>query len=172
MSYYSTTHSTLLFNLTAYTTFLSLENASLSTPDFNVTTTLETIFEGPPSSPYNVTQKVIIAIVFTVLSFLTVMGNFMVSWTYNFIKAASMSALPFPMAIVTEEAFTLDACYSIENGSISVNTVTTFCEDTKRWFADGGWCVELRYSRFDLKKLCYPKVLLPESLLLRRKLCY
>lgn len=79
MSYYSTTHSTLLFNLTAYTTFLSLENASLSTPDFNVTTTLETIFEGPPSSPYNVTQKVIIAIVFTLLSFLTVMGNFMVS---------------------------------------------------------------------------------------------
>lgn len=79
MSYYSTTHSTLLFNTTAYTTFLSLENASLSTPDLNVTTTLETIFEGPPSSPYNVTQKVIIAIVFTVLSFLTVMGNFMVS---------------------------------------------------------------------------------------------
>lgn len=103
MSYYSTTHSTLLFNLTTYTTLLGLENASLSTPDSNITTTLETIFEGPPSSPYNVTQKVIIAIVFTALSFLTVMGNFMVSWTYNFIKALSMPVLPLSMAIVTEE---------------------------------------------------------------------
>lgn len=136
MSYYSTTHSTLLFNLTTYTTFLSLENASLSTPDLNVTTTLETIFEGPPSSPYNVTQKVIIAIVFTVLSFLTVMGNFMVSWTYNLITAASMSVLPLSMAIVTEKAFTLDACCSIENGSISVNTVTTFPKTRKVWWCD------------------------------------
>lgn len=92
MSYYSTTHSTLLFNLTAYSTFLSLENASLSTPDFNVTTTIAAIFEGPPTSPYNLTQKIIIGIVFTLLSLLTVMGNCMVSWTHNFIKTASMSA--------------------------------------------------------------------------------
>lgn len=47
--------------------------------DINVTTTLEPDDSGPPSSPYNLTQMIIIAIVFTILALLTVIGNFMVS---------------------------------------------------------------------------------------------
>lgn len=79
MSHYTTTLSSINFSVTAYTTFLNLENNVTTTfNDINATTT-ELPHQGPPSSPYNLTQMIIIAIVFTILALLTVIGNFMVS---------------------------------------------------------------------------------------------
>lgn len=80
MSHYTTTLSSINFSLAAYTTFLNLENINnLTFSDINATTTLVPVHHGPPSSPYNLTQRIIIAIVFTILALLTVIGNFMVS---------------------------------------------------------------------------------------------
>lgn len=81
MSHYTTTLSTINFSLSAYTTFLNLENLNnLTFSDINATTTLEPVHNGPPSSPYNLTQRIIIAIIFTILATATVIGNFMVSY--------------------------------------------------------------------------------------------
>lgn len=81
MSHYTTTLSSINFSLTAYTAFLNLENISnLTFSDINVTTTLVPVHHGPPSSPYNLTQKIIIGIVFAFLALLTVIGNVMVSY--------------------------------------------------------------------------------------------
>lgn len=44
----------------------------------NITATVLPEHNGPPSSPYTLTQMIIIAIVFIILSLLTVIGNFMV----------------------------------------------------------------------------------------------
>lgn len=81
MTHFTTTLSSINFSLSAYTTFLNLENINnVTLGDFNVSsTTLEPVHHGPPSSPYNLTQMIIIAIVFTILALLTVIGNFMVS---------------------------------------------------------------------------------------------
>lgn len=76
----TTTISSINFSLVAYTTFLNLENLNnVTISDINATTTQQPAHRGPPSSPYNVTQMIIIAIVFTILALLTVIGNFMVS---------------------------------------------------------------------------------------------
>lgn len=82
MNHYTTTLSSINFSLSAYTTFLNLENINNVTTTFldaNATTTTISPRTGPPSSPYNLTQMIIIAIVFTILALLTVIGNFMVS---------------------------------------------------------------------------------------------
>lgn len=79
MTHSTTTLSSINFSAATYTTFLRLENGyNVTLSDFNVTTTLEPVHHGPPSSPYNLTQMIIIAIVFTILALLTVIGNFMV----------------------------------------------------------------------------------------------
>lgn len=44
----------------------------------NITATIQPEHNGPPSSPYTVTQMIIIGTIFIVLSLLTVIGNFMV----------------------------------------------------------------------------------------------
>lgn len=79
MNYYTTTLSSINFSIFTHTTaFLSLENLQNVTQyGINITTTHST-FDEKPSSPYNVTQKIIIAIVFIILSLLTVIGNLMV----------------------------------------------------------------------------------------------
>lgn len=79
MTHYTTTLSSINFSISAYTTFLNLENANnVTLSDINVTTALVPEHRGPPSSPYNLTQMIIIAIIFTILALLTVAGNFMV----------------------------------------------------------------------------------------------
>jgi 7 transmembrane receptor (rhodopsin family) len=72
-----TTLSSLNITLGAYTN-LELRNGSTTISDFNVTT-LSPTPAGPPSSPYNLTGMILIAIIFTFFSILTVIGNLMVS---------------------------------------------------------------------------------------------
>jgi hypothetical protein len=79
MTHFITTQSSINFNFTAYKEFLSLENNNVTISDFNATTTTAwPEHHGPPTSPYNLTQMIIIGIVFALLALLTVIGNFMV----------------------------------------------------------------------------------------------
>lgn len=78
MTHFTTTTLSTI-TLSTYTTLLTgiTDNATLN--EINATTTfLPPRHEGPPSSPYNVTQMIIIAIVATILALLTVVGNVMV----------------------------------------------------------------------------------------------
>lgn len=89
MNYYTTTLSSINFSHLTHTTAIwSLENLqNVTLYDINVTTTQST--DGKPSSPYNLTQKIIIAIIFISFSLLTVIGNLMVSM----IKCGNYSAV-------------------------------------------------------------------------------
>ena len=79
MTHYTTT--TLIsinFSLSSYTAFLTQENSLHNDTFNNVSTTLELLGKLPPDSPYTFSQKIFIAILFVILSLLTVIGNFMV----------------------------------------------------------------------------------------------
>lgn len=82
MNYYTTTLSSINFSHSTQTTATTalwnqeiLQNVTQYA--INITTTHSTL-DDRPSSPYNLTQKIIIATVFIVMSLLTVIGNFMV----------------------------------------------------------------------------------------------
>jgi hypothetical protein len=80
MSHGMTTVSSVNFNFTAYKEFLSRENNNVTLSDLNFTTTAMPEHNGPPTSPYNLTQMIGIAIFFSILAVLTVAGNLMVKY--------------------------------------------------------------------------------------------
>lgn len=116
-----TTLGSINFNVTAFTAFRTLENIlnNVTLNEINKTaTTLATIHEdvGPPKSPYNTTQMVMIAIVATILSLLTVIGNFMVMISFKIDKQLqtisnyflfSLAIADFAIGLISMPLFTV-----------------------------------------------------------------
>lgn len=88
----------------------------------NVSSTQSTHDEGPPKSPYNFTQMVIIGVVATLLSLLTVIGNFMVMISFKIDKQLqtisnyflfSLAIADFAIGLISMPLFTVSTIVSI-----------------------------------------------------------
>lgn len=110
----STLSSILYYNLT-------LNNVPFN--ETNVSSTQAPQDDGPPKSPYNFTQMVIIGVVFTILSTLTVIGNFMVMISFKIDKQLqtisnyflfSLAIADFAIGLISMPLFTVSTIVSIQ----------------------------------------------------------